>query len=92
MERGKRLRDYCTDSLQDVHYTFRSLSRDPGFAAVSILILALAIGANVAVFSVVNTLLLRPLPFPNAHELVWIAPPPTACGLSCATWLLLFCK
>jgi len=86
MERGKRLRDYCTDSLQDVHYTFRSLSRDPGFAAVSILILALAIGANVAVFSVVNTLLLRPLPFPNAHELVWIAPPPTACGLSCATY------
>ena len=86
MERGKRLRDYCTDSLQDVHYTFRSLSRDSGFAAVSILILALAIGANVAVFSVVNTLLLRPLPFPNAHELVWIAPPPTACGLSCATY------
>jgi predicted permease len=86
MEHGKRLRDYCTDSLQDVHYTFRSLSRDPGFAAVSILILALAIGANVAVFSVVNTLLLRPLPFPNAHELVWIAPPPTACGLSCATY------
>jgi hypothetical protein len=86
MERGKRLRDYCTDSLQDVRYTFRSLSRDPGFAAVSILILALAIGANVAVFSVVNTLLLRPLPFPNAHELVWIAPPPTACGLSCATY------
>ena len=46
----------------------------------------LAIGANIAVFSVVNTLLLRPLPFPDSHELVWIAPPPTACGLSCATY------
>src|SRR4026208_776321 len=86
MERGKRLRDYCTDSLQYVRYTFRSLSRDPGLAPVSIRARALAIGANVAVFSVVNTLLLRPLPFPNAHELVWIAPPPTGCGLSCATY------
>jgi len=86
MERSKNLTDYCSDSLQDVRYTFRSLGRDPGFAAVSILILALAIGANVAVFSVVNTLLLRPLPFPNSHELVWIAPPPTGCGLSCATY------
>ena len=86
MERSKNLKDYCTDSLQDVRYTFRTLRRDPGFAAVSILILALAIGANVAVFSVVNTLLLRPLPFPNSHELVWIAPPPTGCGLSCATY------
>ncbi len=86
MERSKNLTDYCSDSLQDVRYTFRTLGRDPGFAAVSILILALAIGANVAVFSVVNTLLLRPLPFPNSHELVWIAPPPTGCGLSCATY------
>ncbi len=86
MEHGKRLKDYCSDSLQDVRYSFRTLSRDPGFAAVSILILALAIGANIAVFSVVNTLLLRPLPFPNSHELVWIAPPPTGCGLSCATY------
>ena len=86
MERRKSLKDYCSDSLQDVRYTFRTLSRDPGFAAVSILILALAIGANVAVFSVVNTLLLRPLPFPDSHEFVWIAPPPTACGMSCATY------
>ena len=85
-ERRRRLTDYWTDLLQDVRYTFRTLGRDPGFTAVSILILALAIGANIAVFSVVNTLLLRPLPFPNAQELVWIAPPPSACGLSCATY------
>src|SRR6202030_45962 len=85
-ERRKRLADYWTDFLHDVRYTFRTLGRDPGFAAVSILILALAIGANIAVFSVVNTLLLRPLPFPSAHELVWVAPPPSGCGLSCATY------
>ena len=85
-ERRRRLSDYWTDLLQDMRYTFRTLSSDPGFAAVSVLILTLAIGANIAVFSVVNTLLLRPLPFPNAHELVWIAPPPSSCGLSCATY------
>jgi predicted permease len=86
MERRKRLQDYWNDSLQDVRYTFRTLRRDPSFAAISILILALAIGANIAVFSVVNTLLLRPLPFPDSRQLVWIAPPPNACGLSCATY------
>jgi predicted permease len=85
-ERRRRFTDYWTDLLHDVRYTFRTLGRDPGFTVVSILILALAIGANIAVFSVVNTLLLRPLPFPNARELVWIAPPPSACGLSCATY------
>ena len=72
--------------LQDAKYTFRTLGRDPGFTIVAAIILALGIGANVAVFSVVNTLLLRPLPFPDAHQLVWIAPPPTKCGLSCATY------
>ena len=72
--------------LQDLRYTVRTLSRDRGFTLVAILILALGIGANIAVFSVVNTLLLRPLPFPDAEKLVWIAPPPTKCGLSCATY------
>ncbi len=72
--------------VQDLKYTLRTLNRDRVFAMVAILILALGIGTNVAVFSVVNTLLLRPLPFPDAQELVWIAPPPTKCGLSCATY------
>ena len=72
--------------VQDLKYTLRKLMHDPGFTTVAVLILALGIGANIAVFSVVNTLMLRPLPFPNAQELVWIAPPPTKCGLSCATY------
>ena len=57
--------------LQDLRYTFRTLRKDSGFAAIAILILALGIGANVVVFSVINTLLLRPLPFPDSGRLVW---------------------
>jgi hypothetical protein len=49
--------------MQDLRYTYRTLRRDRSFAAVAVLILALGIGANIAVFSVVNTILLRPLPF-----------------------------
>ena len=72
--------------LQDLKYTFRTLGRDRVFTAAAVLILALGIGANIAVFSVVDTLMLRPLPFANAQQLVWIAPPPAKCGLSCATY------
>ena len=86
MKYRKYLGNWLAVCLWDIRYTFRKLGRDPGFAAISILILALAIGANVAVFSVVNTILLRPLPFPNSSELVWIAPPPQKCGLSCSTY------
>lgn len=86
MERRKYFNDYLSNSSQDVRYALRTLGREPAFAAISIGILALAIGANIAVFSVVNTLLLRPLPFPDSQRLVWIAPPPKGCGLSCATY------
>jgi len=72
--------------LQDLRYTVRTLRRDRVFTSVAVLILALGIGANIAVFSVVNTILLRPLPFPKAEQLAWIAPPPSQCGFSCETY------
>ena len=59
--------------LQDLRYTVRTLRRDTGFAVFAILIAGLGIGASATVFSVVNTLLLRPLPFARPSELVWIA-------------------
>lgn len=59
--------------LQDLRYTFRLLRRDTGFALFAILIVGLGIGASAIVFSVLNTLLLRPLPFKDAESLVWIA-------------------
>ena len=52
-----------SDTLQDLRYTFRTLCRDPGFTTFAILIVGLGIGASATVFSVVDTLLLRPLPF-----------------------------
>jgi predicted permease len=58
---------------QDLRYTFRTLRRDAGFAVFAILIAGLGIGASATVFSVVNTLLLQPLPFARPDELVWIA-------------------
>ncbi|HXW04949.1 MAG TPA: ABC transporter permease [Vicinamibacterales bacterium] len=61
-----------TDFLRDLRYTLRTLRRDAGFAAFAILITGLGIGASVTVFSVVHTLILRPLPFAEPGQLVWI--------------------
>jgi predicted permease len=58
---------------RDFAYSARSLSRAPGFTFVTVATLALAIGANTAIFSVVESVLLRPLPFPNAERLIDIA-------------------
>lgn len=73
-ERQMKLQDHLSVLAQDFRLALRTLTRkDLGFAAVTILTLALGIGANTAVFSVVNTVMLRPLPFPDSDRLVWLA-------------------
>ncbi len=66
--------------IQNMKFALRLLRKSPGFACVAIIIMALGIGANTAIFSVVHAVLLEPLPFPDADRLVqvWHVPPQTS--------------
>ena len=76
--RDQRSVRWVENLLRDVRYGMASLARDPGFAAVTIGLLALGIGANTAMFSIVDAVLLRPLPFPEPERMVRLWETPTS--------------
>ncbi len=59
--------------IQDLRDAARGLARNPGFAGITVLTLSLAIAANVAIFSIVNAILIRPLPYPESERIVTIS-------------------
>ncbi len=63
---------WLSDAARDLRYAFRTFRRDVGFATFAVLIVGLGVGASSTVFSVVNTLLVRPLPFHEPDRLVWV--------------------
>ena len=81
--RDARRVNLLADFARDLRHGLRMLRLNPVFTAVALLTLAIGIGANTAVFSVVNSVLLKPLPYPNAEELVGVRQTaPGAAGLA----------
>lgn len=77
---GMRRMNFVEDLVQDVRYTIRSLAKSPGFTAVVVATLALGIGANAAIFTLVHGVLLRPLDYPKPDQLMYLAAESQATG------------
>src|SRR5438093_11440601 len=75
--RDMRRMNYVDDLMRDLRYAGRAMRRNPGFAALAVLIMALGAGANTAVFSVVNAVLLRPLSYRDPDRIVTLTNRPT---------------
>jgi len=73
-ERGRQRKEYMSDLTNDLRYGMRAFTRAPAFTTVALLTIALGIGATTAIFSVVNAVILRPLPYPDADRImqVWM--------------------
>ena len=71
----------------DLRYALRQMGKAPGLAVLAILTLALGVGANAAIFTVIENVLLRPLPYPHSDRLVYIAPKQDKPGFGSTSWL-----
>ncbi len=84
--RDARAFRWVADARKDAVYAVRSLSRSSGFTIAAIVTLSVGIGATTAIYSVVNTVLLQPLAFPDADRLVRIMEPELAAGMQTTTY------
>src|SRR5271156_5591365 len=73
--------------LSDLRYALRQLRKNPGVALLAVLTLALGVGANTAIFTVIESVLLRPLPYAHSERLVFIGPVSDKSGFGSTSWL-----
>src|SRR5437879_3602208 len=84
--REERRVDLIENWIRDLRYALRLLSRNPSFTAVAVMTLAMGIGANTAIFSVVRSIVFHSLPFRDPERLVWIRDDPTVLSVTFQSW------